>query len=199
MLPLLMGMAIACYSNPKKINKQNWTERSGKWLFHHFHPYFPPFWRVQQITMGIHHFWMIFPAVHLHFLLDFPACHVNDDTNPPFSYDFPMVFLWFSHCPMVFPWLSHFPMVFLWVFPLNMGFPMVFLWFSPEGRLNVAWEFQSSAGYLGAACGAEGRSLPNLQHHGLTGTAGQDPWRGRKAGREVTSEKDFDKSIVQIF
>ena len=38
--------------------------------------------------------------------------------KPPFSYGFPMVFLWFSY---------GFPMVFLW---FSYGFPMVFLWFS---------------------------------------------------------------------
>ena len=37
--------------------------------------------------------------------------------KPPFSYGFPMVFLWFSYGFPIFPWFSY-------------GFPMVFLWFS---------------------------------------------------------------------
>ena len=46
----------------------------------------------------------------------------------PFSYGFPMVFLWFSYgFPMVFLWFSYGFPIFLW---FSYGFPMVFLWFS---------------------------------------------------------------------
>ena len=56
-------------------------------------------------------------------------CDSSPEGKPPFSYGFPMVFLWFSSgFPMVFLWFSYgFPLVFLW---FSYGFPMVFLWFS---------------------------------------------------------------------
>ena len=63
--------------------------------------------------------------------------------KPPFSYGFPMVFLWFSYgFPMVFLWFSYgFPMVFLW---FSYGFPMVFLWFSYGFMINHQSEYPRS-------------------------------------------------------
>ena len=78
-----------------------------------------------------------FPMVFLWFSYGFPMVFLW------FSYGFPMVFLWFSYgFPMVFLWLSYgFPMVFLW---FSYGFPMVFLWFSYGSPVIVAGEIHSS-------------------------------------------------------
>ena len=36
----------------------------------------------------------------------------------------------------------------------------------------VAWRLAEFPGDFGAACRAEGRTLPDLQHHGLAGALG---------------------------
>ena len=56
-------------------------------------------------------------------------CGCLPEGKPPFSYGFPMVFLWCSYgVPMVFLWFSYgFRMVFLL---FSYGFPMVFVWCS---------------------------------------------------------------------
>ena len=62
------------------------------------------------------------------------AILTSPEGKAPFSYGFPMVFLWFSYG---FPIKTS---IFLWVFPLKLpfsyGFPMVFPWTPPINNTN---------------------------------------------------------------
>ena len=64
--------------------------------------------------------WWIFPWLFV----------CSAEGKHPFTYGFPMVFLWFSHFPMGFPrvflWFSHFPM----------GFPRIILRHVQQKHIN---------------------------------------------------------------
>ena len=59
---------------------------------------------------------MVLLLVNSKFFLLLPKGYISlNPIQPPFSYGFPMVFLWFSYRFPVFLWFSHgFPMVFPW-------------------------------------------------------------------------------------
>ena len=62
------------------------------------------------------------------------------------------------------------------IFHLFGGYPKSNCMTSPGKTNLLAW---LKAGHFGAACRVEGWSLPHLQHHGLSGTVGQDAWSER--------------------